>query len=73
MNKALEYLKKEMGYNISASDYYNKIDEWVNIWKGKAAWLDINTVDGSKYPMYSLGMAKRSCEDLASVITSEPF
>lgn len=73
MNKALEYLKKEMGYNISASDYYNKIEEWVNIWKGKAEWLDIHTVDGSKYPMYSLGMAKRSCEDLASVITSEPF
>ena len=73
MDKALEYLRKEMGYNISASDYYNKIEEWINIWKGKAAWLDINTVDGSKYPMYSLGMAKRSCEDLASVITSEPF
>lgn len=73
MDKALEYLKKEMGYNISASDYYNKIEEWINMWRGKAAWLDIYTVDGSKYPMYSLGMAKRSCEDMASVITSEPF
>lgn len=73
MDKAIEYLQNEMGYNISKSDYYNRIDEWVNLWKGKAGWLEVKTIDNKEYPMYSLGMAKRSCEDLASTITSEPF
>ena len=73
MDVAIDYLNKEMGYNISKSNYYNKIEEWINLWKGKAAWLDVKTIDNKAYPMYSLGMAKRSCEDLASTITSEPF
>lgn len=72
MDIAIEYLQK-MGFNISKSDYYNRINEWINLWKGKAGWLDVHTIDGKTYPMYSLGMAKRSCEDLASIITSEPF
>lgn len=73
MDKAIEYLRKNMGFNISLSDYYNKIDSWINIWKGKAGWLEVKTIDNKDYPMYSLGIAKRSCEDLASIITSEPF
>ena len=73
MDKAIEYLQKNMGFNIQPSDYYDKIDGWVNLWKGKAGWLEVRTIDNKEYPMYSLGMAKRSCEDLASVITSEPF
>lgn len=72
MKYAYEYLQK-LGYIIPES-YYSKIDDWIQIWKGKSEWLEqIRTIDNKPYPMYSLGMAKRSCEDLASTITSEPF
>lgn len=67
----INYLQKK-GYSID-SDYYSNIENWIAEWKGQAEWLDVRTVQGKKYPMYSLGMAKRSCEDLASIVTSEPF
>lgn len=73
MNKVIEYLQKEFGYNDLSTDYYNHINKWINAWKGDPEWLNVKTIDGKTYPMYSLGMAKRSCEDLASIITSEPF
>ena len=72
MNIALKYLE-ERGYSNISTQYYTYINQWINIWKGKAKWLNVKTVDGATYPMYSLGMAKRSCEDLASVLTSEPY
>lgn len=71
MNYVYDYLKK-LGYDINV-EYYNKISEWIDIWKGDAQWLKVQTVDGDDYPMYSLGMAKRSCEDLASMLTSEEY
>lgn len=64
---------QERGYNNTSQSYYSHINKWINIWQGKAEWLNIQTVDNKEYPMYSLGMAKRVCEDLASTITSEPF
>lgn len=67
----INYLEKK-GYSIN-SDYYSNIENWMSEWKGQAEWLDVRTVQGKKYPMYSLGMAKRACEDLASIVTSEPF
>lgn len=73
MNTVIEYLQKEFGYSDLSTDYYNHIEQWINEWKGKANWLSVKTIDNKEFPMYSLGMAKRSCEDLASIITSEPF
>ena len=73
MNKVIEFLQKNFGYSDLTIDYYQKINEWIDEWRGKSSWLDVKTIDGKTYPMYSLGMAKRSCEDLASIITSEPF
>ncbi len=64
---------QERGYNNISQSYYSHINKWIDIWQGKAEWLNIQTVDNKEYPMYSLGMAKRVCEDLASTITSEPF
>lgn len=72
MDYVYDYLQK-LGYNNISKTYYNTIENWINIWKGKAKWLDVKKIDGSSYPMYSLGMAKRVSEDLASTITSEPF
>lgn len=72
MEVIFEYLQKR-GYNNISKSYYSHINKWIDIWKGKAEWLDIKTVDNNQYPMYSLGMGKRVCEDLSNIITSEPF
>lgn len=71
----MDYVYKfleDRGYTVNSS-YYERIKTWIDAWKGKAEWLDIKDINNNPYPMYSLGMAKRSCEDLASTITSEPF
>ena len=73
MNKVIEYLQKEFGYSDLSTSYYEQINKWISEWKGTAEWLNVKTIDGKNYPMYSLGMAKRSSEDLSSIITSEPF
>lgn len=72
MEKVISWLNKR-GYSNIDIDYYNKILEWIEIWRGKADWLNLTTVDRKKYPLYSLNMAQKSCEDLSSIITSEPF
>lgn len=69
----VEKFLNEKGYSNINYDFYNYIKSWTEEWQDKASWLDIKTVDGKDYPMYSLGMAKRGCEDLSSIITSEPF
>lgn len=71
MNGVLNYLNTK-GYDVDTS-YYTYIKKWIDIWKGKAEWLTVKTIDGTDYPMYTLNIAKRSCEDLASMVTSEPF
>ena len=71
MNSVLNYLSTK-GYEVNTS-YYTYIEKWIDIWKGKAEWLKVKTIDGTDYPMYTLNIAKRSCEDLASMVTSEPF
>lgn len=71
MNGVLNYLSTK-GYEVNTS-YYSYIEKWIDIWKGKAEWLKVKTIDDTDYPMYTLNIAKRSCEDLASMVTSEPF
>ena len=71
MNGVLNYLNTK-GYDVDTS-YYTYIKKWIDIWKGKAEWLTVKTIYGTNYPMYTLNIAKRSCEDLASMVTSEPF
>ena len=72
MDIALRYLEQK-GYKNISTEYYKTIEQWIKIWKGKAAWLDVKDMNGANYPMYSLGMAKRVCEDLSSILTSEPY
>jgi len=72
MDIALKYLE-EIGYSNISTSYYDVIEQWINIWKGNAKWLKVKETDGNDYPMYSLGMAKRICEDLSSILTSEPY
>ena len=72
MEGVFEFLKKR-GYNNISQSYYTYINKWIDVWKGKAEWLNVKTIDNKEYPMYTLGMGKRVCEDFASTITSEPF
>ena len=72
MKVVFEFLEKR-GYNNISQSYYTYINKWINVWKGKAEWLNVKTIDNKEYPMYTLGMGKRVCEDFASTITSEPF
>ena len=72
MEVVFEFLKKR-GYNNISQSYYTYINKWIDVWKGKVEWLNVKTIDNKEYPMYTLGMGKRVCEDFASTITSEPF
>ena len=72
MEIIFEFLRKR-GYNNISQGYYSYINKWIDIWKGKAEWLNVQTIDNKEYPMYTLGMGKRVCEDFASTINSEPF
>ncbi len=72
MKVVFEFLEKR-GYNNISQSYYTYINKWIDVWKGKAEWLNVKTIDNKEYPMYTLGMGKRVCEDFASTITSEPF
>lgn len=72
MEKVINWLN-ERGYTNIDIEYYSKISEWIEIWRGKANWLNLKTIDQKNYPLYSLNMAQKSCEDLSSIITSEPF
>lgn len=72
MEKVFNYLR-ELGYINVKTSYYSYIDKWMKIWKGKADWLDLKTIDDKNFPLYSLDMGKQVCEDFASIIDSEPY
>ena len=53
MDVIFDFLEKR-GYSNISQSYYRRINNWINIWQGKAEWLNIKTVNDEKYPMYSL-------------------
>lgn len=71
MNNVLNYLNKK-GFMVS-NDYYSHIEKWKNIWKGQGDWLSVKTTNENDYELFSLNIAKRSCEDFASNLTSESY
>lgn len=75
INKVIAWLNKEYGYNIS-SKYYSNIEIWENWWKGFNQ--EFHTFyecafDGSliKRKLYTMKMAKKICEDWASLLLNE--
>ena len=71
-NKIIEYLR-EQGYK-PYNAFYNTIQMWINMWKGKTEFHKYKVVyDNKTYDreMYSLSMEKRICEDWASICWSE--
>lgn len=75
-SKIVEFLKKK-GYIdpdlMLNQSYYQLIKNWINIWEGKQGWFDLVDNHKNKMETFSLGIAKRSCEDLASMLTSEDY
>ena len=71
----IDEINKEFGANICA-DYYSRIDEWRQWWAGyvKAFHLYKEVLeDGTQKTreLFSLRMAKKICEDWASVLLNE--
>ena len=71
----VDMLNREFGSNISA-DYYARIDEWRQWWAGyvKAFHHYRELQEGGNYKnreLFSLRMAKKVCEDWASVLLNE--
>lgn len=67
---AIKYLS-EKGYNNISTSYYNYITIWENWYKNNVEFHKYYDNYGTKRTMYSLGMAKRICEDWASTIYSD--
>lgn len=66
----LKYLQKE-GYNVSNNEYYNYIEQWEEWMENDVNFHSYHDSSGKKRKMYTLGMAKRLCEDWSSVLFSE--
>lgn len=71
----VKVLNKELDTNIT-SDYYNRIEEWRQWWAGyvKSFHQFSETTDTGKKKerkLYSMKMAKKICEDWASLLLNE--
>ena len=73
-NETINYLGKKFGCVLSA-DYYSKINEWRLWWIGfYEPFHRIAFENGESYKtkdMYTLKMAKKICEDWASILIND--
>lgn len=74
IENVIKYLNKELKYDISSS-YYEHIKKWDDWWRGfYKPFHEFTEVNGShtkKRELYSLKMAKKVCEDWASLLLNE--
>lgn len=72
MNQFVIKRLKDLGYENCESTYYDYIKTWISFWRGKNdnfyKYLDSF---GIQREMYSLGMAKKICEDWAGILWNE--
>jgi A118 family predicted phage portal protein len=70
----IDYLNKNKGYNIP-SEYYGNISVWRNWWKGFHKpfheFTEVNGENRIKRKLFTLKMAKKVCEDWASILLNE--
>lgn len=66
----IKYLQGK-GYPNVSSDYYNYVDLWEKYWKNDVDYMTYYDDYKNSHRLYTLGMAKRVCEDWASIISSE--
>lgn len=74
IESVIKYLNKELGYDISSS-YYKNIKDWQDWWKGFHQpfheFTEVNGAQTKKRELYTLKMAKKVCEDWASILLNE--
>lgn len=72
-NVIRDYLKKE--FHTASDETYGHIDEWLEWYRGDVSRFHIysvyNGVSVTKHRRYSMGMAKKVCEDWANLLLSE--
>ena len=71
----IDYLNRTYGYDLD-STYYSYIGDWTNWWKGRYKPFHVYhekdyTGHKKEREMYSLRMAKKVCEDWASILMNE--
>lgn len=72
MNTLVTKYLREKGHKNISSTYYDFVELWEKWYKNNIEeFHEYHDSYGTKRNMYSLGMAKRLCEDWASVIYSE--
>lgn len=73
-SEIINWLNNNFGYNIS-TDYYNNISVWKDWWKGfHEPFHRITFENGEKRKsrdMYTMKMAKKVCEDWASILIND--
>ena len=66
----IKYLKK-LGYTPQV-DYYGNVSYWKQWWQNSVKkFHEYHDQNGDKRELYKLGMAKRGCEDWASILYTE--
>ena len=70
MGIELDYLRSK-GYLIPVTNIYNYIDIWKNWFTNQVDFHTYRDFYGEQREMFSLGMAKRLCEDWSSIIFTE--
>ena len=71
MNEVILKFLKDKGYNTVATDYYTYIDTWDAWWRNEVKFHEYHDQTGTVRKMHTLGMAKRVCEDWASILFTE--
>ena len=71
MNSLVIKYLQEKGFKNIANDYYDYVSLWEKYWKNDVDYMTYYDDYKNSHRLYTLGMAKRVCEDWASVICSE--
>lgn len=70
----LRHIEETYGYKCSNS-YYQKVNEWEDWWRGTVESFHIfyekSEKSTQRRELYRLGMAKKICEDWASILLNE--
>lgn len=72
MNQFIIKKLKDLGYSNCESTYYDYIKSWITFWRGKNdSFYKYTDSFGIQREMYSLGMAKKICEDWPGILWNE--
>lgn len=71
MNSLVVKYLQNKGYKNINEDYYNYVNMWEQYWKNDVDYMTYYDDYKHKHNLFTLGMAKRVCEDWGSIICSE--